>query len=403
MSGSNKTDKIFSWLHIPVQVILWLIFLPIMVVVKIWQSERITLKNKKIVTAVIIVLACFYVIGSNEQQELHGVSSGDDWLADSVVDDALSAYKAADEPRGLFAEVINDAALRADFATACAQIGMDMNKIKGLEKAGSWAAGSVYDFSYAGNGFRLYCNTDSTVNTIKSDNDIDIYKQGYEPYRVEDYIITADMAAKLQSMAEKQVKSQLNYPSTADFSWLNWSYAREVDVYSVASSVQAENAFGVKSEVPFMLQYKIADGSATLIYFALNGTVITDNTSSVALPERKEIPLPGNAGQSAPDADSIVLVDGQLGDYGKYITLDGEEYINYHVPEGKYTVVSNVNYCKVYLAKDEYYKVAEGYTENDIVETLEFYANGESKTLTVHADEHIELTLSAKITLTPQA
>ena len=88
-----------------------------------------------------------------------------------------------------------------------------------------------------------------------------------------------------------------------------------------------------------------------------------------------------------------------VGDYGKEITLDGQKYINYYVPSGKYKITNNGKWCTVYVAKDEYYKNSDGYMENKIVDTVEFSKNGETKTISVKKGEHIELTVHATISL----
>jgi hypothetical protein len=110
---------------------------------------------------------------------------------------------------------------------------------------------------------------DSTVNCIKLGTDTDIYKQGYEPYQISDYIVDSSVSAELQIMTEDYVKNQLNYPATADFPWLDWSYGRERDLYSVSSKVTAKNAFGVEDELAFRLIYQVDGSSATWCILSL--------------------------------------------------------------------------------------------------------------------------------------
>lgn len=189
----------------------------------------------------------------------------------------------------LFSETLPDETLRNNFLSACEQIGMDYEQIQDFKQVEDWANGPRYSFSYKGMPFRLYCNTDSTVNTIKLGIESDVYKQGFEPYQVEDYIVDPDIANELQLLSEDYVKSQLNYPATADFAWLDWAFGRDHTLYTVSSTVTAENAFGTKDDSAFSLTYQVNGDTKNLVYFILNGNVIVDNMSAVSTPERKEI------------------------------------------------------------------------------------------------------------------
>lgn len=299
----------------------------------------------------------------------------------------------------LFADVISDEALRIDFINVCEQIGMDKQKIKDLEKADDWVGGTRYLFKYLGGFFSLYCNMDSTVHSVKLGTNTYIYKQGYEPYQVSDYIVDPSVSAALQILSEDYVRSQLNYPSTAVFPLSEWSFSRERDLYSVISKVTAENAFGVKDELAFRIIYQFENSSAKKVFFELDGSVLINRMDSITIPERKKIDTK-NIDQDL-ETVAIVLIEGELGNYGKTVSLDGFDYINYHVPAGSYTVINNGKWCKVYLAKDDYYKNSDGYMDNVIVETFEFSSYGESKTIFVSSGEHLELTINANVTLTP--
>lgn len=300
-----------------------------------------------------------------------------------------------------FSDVISDKKLLTNFIKACEDISIDPNQIEDLHKVDDWISGPRYSFIYCNMAFRLYCNMDSTVNTIKLRDDIDLYKQGFEPYDVSDYIVDKSVAYKLREITENYVKSQLSYPSTANFTLFDWSYSRECDIYSVNSSVKAKNAFNVDDELSFELKYRVESDNSELIYFILDGIVLVNDLDSISIPIRKEITndTVSEAKKSETD-NSINLVDGQLGEYGRKVTLDGSEYINYYVPVGTYNVTNNGKFCTVYLAKDEYYKNSNGYMENEIVETLEFTEFGETKVVTVGNGEHLELTINGSVSLT---
>lgn len=371
-------------------VLLWIFFFPVMVIITIAKSATLTKPIKAILIIAFVILLILASVFSNEK----GTSPTIDTTSNQTVDTPTTQNE-------IFSEIITNEALRQDFLNACNQIGMDPEQIKDLERVDDWINGPRYSFTYSGMSFRLYCNTDSTVNTIKLGADTDIYKQGYEPYNVADYIVDSSIASELTTLSESYVSSQLNYPSSADFAWLDWSYGRDHNLYSVSSTVTAQNAFGVEEELSFRLIYQVNDGTAKLFYFELGGNVLLNNLNSVSKPERKKIETPQTEKAEA-SGESIVLTDGELGKYGKEIDLDGETYIDYHIPEGKYTVSNNGNWCKVFVAKDKYYKNSSGYMENKIVSTLEFKSDDRgTKTLVVNEGEHIELTTNASITLVP--
>lgn len=171
------------------------------------------------------------------------------------------------------------------------------------------------------------------------------------------------------------------------------------DLYSVSSKVSAKNAFGVEDEIMFKLIYQVDASTTTLMYFELDGTTVVNNMSSIDVPERKKIEDPG--ANTETETEAIVLKYGELGKYGKTISLDGLDYINYHVPAGKYTITNKGKLCKVFLAEDKYYKNSSGYMENKIVETIEFSSYNETKTIVVGKGEHLELTIHANVTLVP--
>lgn len=379
--------------NILVSIFLWLFFWPIMIILLIAKTSRFTKPIKISLIAIFIVFMSVIILSTPEESNS---TIGDDSVNSTISDtDSFS-----DSSNNLFSDIIFDESLRTNFLMACEQIGMDPRQIKNLEQVDNWVSGPRYSFTYQNAGFRLYCNMDSTVAAIKLGADTDIYKQGFEPYQVSDYIVDPSIAAELQVISEDHVKSQLNYPSTADFSWLNWGFGRDHDLYSVSSTVKAENAFGVEDELPFTITYQVTDGQAKLLLFVLDGNTIVNHMDAISIPERKELPSSSSNSSSSAE-NAITLVEGELGSYGKAIDIDGFTTINYHVPEGTYTVSNNGILCTLYLAKDEYYRNSDGYMENEIVETLSFSEHGETKTITIGSGEHLELTINASVTLTP--
>lgn len=92
--------------------------------------------------------------------------------------------------------------------------------------------------------------------------------------------------------------------------------------------------------------------------------------------------------------DSILLTDGELGDYGKEATTkSGYKYIRYNIPAGDYTVENKAKQSMVFVVSDS--------NSDDVSATLQLNSTGEKGSLTVKSGYHIELSMYAQVALTP--
>lgn len=97
---------------------------------------------------------------------------------------------------------------------------------------------------------------------------------------------------------------------------------------------------------------------------------------------------------NVPDG-SILLTDGELGDYGKEATTkSGYKYVRYTVPAGNYTVENKAKQSAVFVVSDS--------NSDDVSASLQLSSNGEKARLTVKDGYHIELSMYAQILLTPE-
>lgn len=278
------------------------------------------------------------------------------------------------------------------------EIGFEDAKIKNVEQIEDWFNGPRYQFVCEGAKFTVYCNMDGTISTVSS-NGIDFYKKGYETLRAEDYIIDPGIKSELIVITEEVVKSYLNFPATADFPWLDWSVGRSYTRYSVSSKVEAKNAFGVKDEVQFTAVYHVDGDERKLIRLVLNGNLVIDELENYPIPERKMLDIE-EIGESGNESE-IHIVDGQLGEYGKKVKIDSDDYIWYMIPSGTYKVTCNSKFCIVFVDKNEKTKNTEGHTEMKNVSTHELNY-GETAEITIGEDEHIFNTIGADFTLKKQ-
>ncbi len=276
-------------------------------------------------------------------------------------------------------------------------VGIDPKEANEMEQIEDWSNGPRYSFQTHGTTARIYCNMDGTVETIKVGVDIDLYKRGYENWTIDNFLVDEDKKEELITCCEDAVSACLSHPSSADFPLLDWSFGREFDHYYVNSSVKASNSFGVVDEIPFSAVFVISDGSIRLIGLQVNGETVKDETEQYPLPERAKLDIPDQVGKNG----EIRLVDGELGEYGEAVTLDGWDYIWYHVPAGIYDATCNTKACMLYVDKDAITRNSSGYVEMENVETYEL-SYEETKEISVGEDEHIFLTINADITLIPK-
>ena len=282
------------------------------------------------------------------------------------------------------------------FYDVLAEVGIDKSEIGEVTKIEDWRLGPRYSFSTHGTTLKAYCTPDGTIQSLSIGLDVDLYKLGYESWTIDNFIVDSDAENAAIEKTKELVKACLNYPSTADFPWLDWSVGRSFNWYSVSSKVTAKNAFGVESEIPFVAIFWVEGNSIKPIYLEVNAEIVRDERENYPLPERKEIEVPI---QSTED-NTIHIVDGQLGDYGKKVQLDSYEYDWYMVPAGKYNATSNVKSCTVYVDKNEITHNSSGYVEMQNVATYT-WSYGETIEIEVGEDEHLFNVYGADYVLTP--
>jgi len=386
-----------------ITIILWIFLLPIMLIITIAKSTKLK-KGPKAILMALVVLITIGFLGSGDKSPTDPQNDDNSSVNNttSVPEDTQTPAKTESEIIPQTEESFNgieDEKLLEDFIYACNQIGVDADKITNFEQKDDWIGGPRYSFSYEGIGLLLYCNTDSTVNSINL-GDLKIYMQGYNPLVIQDYLPDTSVVSSLEVAAQDYVKAQLNNPNTAKFPMFGWGASRYGNIYAISNTVKAKNSFGVEDELSFYMEFKVESNSYTLEYLTMDGSQIIGDGSVIANAERTELQAL-NDGNTTTQNNEIVLVDGQLGTYGEKVSIDGNEYIWYYVPAGTYQVTSNVKWCKVYLDKNNMKKNSDGYSESINVVTLEFPNGGTTQTFTIGDDEHIELTINARIKLIP--
>ena len=96
----------------------------------------------------------------------------------------------------------------------------------------------------------------------------------YNEVHIPNNEVDSNAELSLMMAAEDVIKRYLNYPATADFHTMSWSFARSDDKYSASGTVSAQNAFGVEDEMPFTVYFELVNGKLKIEKVSLNGAVV---------------------------------------------------------------------------------------------------------------------------------
>ena len=296
---------------------------------------------------------------------------------------------------------IKNTNLKNNFIKACEEIKMDASKIKSVKKVDDWNSGPRYTFTYKNTQFILYAYDDGGVSSITiANNNLDkIYLEGYEPYNVNDYLLDAGIIGELQIATEKSVKNVLNHPDTAKFHWFtSGAYFKNKDIYVVTGKFDAKNSFGIEKTSSFYIEMKMIEGSYSTVYMTVDKEKYVGTESNIAKNERKEIPEQLND-TNQETTTIITLKEGQKGTYGREDKFDGETYIRYYIPAGKYEVVAKTKNAHFFIESVAIHKEG-GYDVSDEIRNVKFSNVGDKEIIEITSDQCIMLVMYTKIQLT---
>ena len=309
----------------------------------------------------------------------------------------------------------NDEILCEELLFVCAQTGVNIAGISDVEQIEDWAGGKKFRFMYTDletlerSFLTIACNANSSIQSLWCGK-AEVYARGYEPYAIKDYISFSegDIADSLYILSQNALENLLKYPSSAKFSTdYTYSYdgTSEEGICLINGTVNAKNAFGMQEDIPYVVGFSVTGDSATLKYIKMNHEIYLNTLGNATIEDRKPVDIKTPADKmitSTIDSNTIRVSYNEAGDYGKLVTYDGVTSFEYHVPSGTYIITNNSNKCGVYICSNDYYKNVDGFMENEVSEWIDFSEKGEQFTATVSEGEHIELSIGADITLTPQ-
>lgn len=296
-----------------------------------------------------------------------------------------------------YSNIMVEEKYKQNFIDACIACGIDAERVNSFSKIDNWGNGERYTFYYNDVMHSVYFVDSGEVNSINyaGNNDIKLYEYGYEPLDINDFEIDGLMYASLQIAAESVVETDLNFPDTADFHWLTTGFCtRRYNYYIIGCEFTAQNAFGVEETHSFRIDSIIIGDSSELVYYELDGNVMMGNP---CVPEIEKIPLENYY----PSADgTIKITEGIAGEYGKEDNFDGEMFIRYYIPSGKYTVTCDTQGSSMYIETIELHK-EDGYDTATIIEKISFSSTEESYDVEIKDGECVSLTINSIINFKP--
>ena len=173
----------------------------------------------------------------------------------------------------------------------------------------------------------------------------------------------------------------------------NWSsYQRTNEYLGISGTVESNNSFGQKVKSSVFVAFKLQEDMLSLIYVEINGTGVYGTKVSVEVPrvERKV--------ENTSTDNSITLKDGTLGTYGKYDIMDGNQYIRYYIPNGKYKVTALVKNSMFYVESIAIHK-ENGYDTPTTYNTINLKNKNDTQNIEITDGQCISLVMGTRIKL----
>lgn len=293
---------------------------------------------------------------------------------------------------------IKNSKIRENFVKACNAIKMDSGKVKSIEQIQDWNNGPRYSFTYEGNDFLLYAYDTGSIDGITIVNHFrdQIYKDGLDPWNVNDFLVDSGKVIPLEVKAESKIKPLLNYPSTAKFHWLTTAgVSRYKEIYVLTGEFEAENALGQKLTNEIYAEVKINGENYDFIYLKINNKNYIGSKSQIKKPDRKEV----KTEDEKTDSNDMIIKYGQKGQYGKEDNFDGEKEIRYYIPTGKYQVEALVKNSNFYIETIKLHK-EDGYDTATTIRRVNLLNVGSKDAIEIKSGECISLMINAQVKLT---
>ena len=291
-------------------------------------------------------------------------------------------------------EVKEDSLLGETFDEAVKAIGMDPEWVKNVNELDDWSSGKRYSFVYDGFEYKVYVLDNGEINSICNENlSVKIFERGYQPLNYKDFEPDSSITGSLSEMALKEVAKYILNEDTLKNKLGFSSFYRIYNYYSYSGEVVAKNE-NDKETYEFTVDFLVEDNAAKIIYVSIDG--VEQFSTGEAAPEVEKVALTEEGTEAS--GDKIVITDGKLGDYGQEDMFDGEPYMRYYLPNGKYNVKCVIRggfYIEsIALHKEDGWDTATTYDQ--IMMNV-----GDEKTITIEDGQCISLIINTELEFTP--
>lgn len=283
------------------------------------------------------------------------------------------------------------------FIDACYSCNIDATKVKKIEKMSDCGSGERYSFVYNKHSHTAYLLDNGDIDSINycGDTKVQLYKKGYAPLDINDFEISdISIITSLQNIGKDVVTQYANYPKTLNFDWwTTGTYTRYKDYYIATCEFSCKNAFNVKESHKLRIDCTINDdGIISLQYAQIDSSKVY---GEIALPEieRQELEI-----GSIANTNDIVLEYDKLGEYGQKDLFDGEEYIRYYIPNGKYKVTCETRGSMIWIETVALHK-EDGYDTSDIISNVKFSSIDEEYEIDIQDGMCLSLTINSIVHL----
>lgn len=243
------------------KILLWIFFLPIMLIITIVQHKKFNKATKAILISLVVIFSFAVAVNGAEGED--GPVNGDSAKQTEKVEEKEVPKVSDDEKQ------INNISKKSEISKEAAKNLLESLKLLEVKYSdvsnwapiNNWENGQRSAFEYKDLIFNVYFNQDGSINSINS-GDVKFLQANNVLIKIEDKIISSENKIALMDVSKQYVTKVLKAPSTAEFPgggifsmFEDWQFSRDKNIFIVKSYVDAQNGFGAMIRSEFTMRY----------------------------------------------------------------------------------------------------------------------------------------------------